>query len=95
MKPAQYWRMNKEWKNWLGKSGTVMASTVVRVYAPSPSVFTPYSYVLVDFGGEKKEFMGAGQEIFEVGEKVVCVLRKVAVPEKHDLIPYGIKVAKK
>jgi len=94
MRPAQYWRQQKEWQKWLGKTGTVVASTVVRVAAAERAPLVPYSCVLVDFGGERREFMGAGHETFELGEKVRCVLRKIAIPAKHELIPYGIKVSK-
>jgi uncharacterized OB-fold protein len=94
MKPPQYWRQNKEWKKWIGKKGTVLASTIVRVSAPEQSAFTPYSYVLVDFGNEKREFMGVGHQTFEIGDTVECVLRKIAVLADHELIPYGVKVQK-
>ncbi len=94
MKPPQYWRQNKDWKNWIGKKGTVIASTIVRVAAPERAAFTPYSYVLVDFKSEKHEFMGTGHEVFKSGDEVICVLRKTAVLEDHELIPYGIKVEK-
>lgn len=95
MKPAQYWRQNKEWKKWLGRSGKVVASTIVRVAAPERTSFTPYSYVLVDFGQERHEFMGVGHQVFEIGQEVECVLRKIAVLSQEELIPYGIKVQKK
>ena len=94
MKPPQYWRQNKDWKNWLGKRGKVIASTIVRVSAPEQSAFTPYSYVLVDFGNERHEFMGEGHAVFEINDEVQCVLRKISVLADHELIPYGIKVQK-
>ena len=94
MKPPQYWRQNKDWKNWIGKRGTVVVSTIVRVAAPERASFTPYSYVLVDFGDVRHEFMGVGHEVFSPGDAVVCVLRKSAVLGNEDLIPYGIKVEK-
>lgn len=92
MKPAQYWRQNKEWQKWLGKRGTVVAATLVRVSAPEQSAFTPYSYVLVEFSKERHEFMGVGHQVFQTGDEVVCVLRKTAVGGNQDLIHYGIKV---
>lgn len=98
MKAPQYWRSHPEWQKWLGRKGTVIASTLIRVAAPEMSELLPYSYVLVEFGdgktSHKKELMGAGHEVFAVGDTVECVLRKVAVPRGHELIPYGVKVTK-
>jgi len=94
MKPPQYYRQNKTWSTWLGKKGKVLASTIVRVAAPEQAAFTPYSYVLVDFGDAKHEFMGTGNDVFSPGDEVECVLRKIAVPNSQELIPYGIKIQK-
>lgn len=94
MKPAQYWRANKIWHAWLGKQGTVVASTIIHVAGTKQSYLTPYSYVIVDFGEEKKEFMSVSRETLEIGDTVICVLRKTAQTEAHELIEYGIKVTK-
>lgn len=95
MKPAAYWRQSKTWQQWLGRTGTVIASTSIHVAPPQLAAFVPYSYVIVDFGSEKMEFMGAGQDELRVGDEVICVLRKLCVPSDEALIPYGIKVVKK
>ena len=94
MQPASYWRNQKNWSKWIGKVGTVITSTVVRVSAPDQSTQTPYSYVLVDFGDEKYSFMGAGHEIFVAGDQVKCIFRKTGTPGDQALVPYGIKVTK-
>lgn len=94
MKPPLYWRLNKNWSNWLGKQGKVIAATLVRVASPECEPLLPFSYVIVDFGQEKKEMMGADHEIFTIGDQVECVLRKTAQNEPHELIDYGIKVTK-
>ncbi len=94
MQPAQYWRQNKNWHSWIGRKGTVVVSTLVNTVNPQQAHFKPFSYVLVDFGDERHEFMGAGNEEFLKGDQVICVLRKIATPEAHELIPYGIKVKK-
>lgn len=94
MQPPQYWRQSKTWQAWIGRKGTVVVSTLVNTVNPQQAQFKPFSYVLVDFGTERHEFMGAGHEEFVKGEEVICVLRKVATPESYELIPYGIKVKK-
>jgi uncharacterized OB-fold protein len=93
-KPAKYWRSTQTWKEWLGKRGRVVASTIINVAEPHLKDMAPYSYVIVDFGKEKKEFMGVVNQTFSAGDEVECVLRRFSVPEKSELIQYGIKVSK-
>lgn len=94
MKPPQYWRHTKTWSDWLGKTGTVVASTIVRVAAHQRSSMTPYSYVIVDFGEVRREMMAEGHQVLQPGDTVECVLRKMAESEPHALIHYGLKVKK-
>jgi len=94
MQPAQYWRQTKEWSSWIGKQGTVVATTQVRVASPERAGLTPYAYALVEFGSERRSFMGVGHSELEVGNAVECVLRKNANSDKKSLIEYGIKVQK-
>lgn len=93
-KPAAYWRANTQWQKWLGKRGTVVASTVVHVAPPHLSAFVPYTYAIVDVEGERREYMGADHQLLQAGDEVECVLRRMCVPGEKELIPYGIKVAK-
>lgn len=94
MKPVAYWRQSKDWANWIGKTGTVVASTQIRVTSPELSEFAPYSFVLVDFGDQRRELMAASGESISAGDDVVCVLRKMATPDATGIIHYGIKVSK-
>lgn len=94
MQPALYKRKVDEWKQWVGKRGVVVVSTVINVAPPAQDRFKPYSYVLVSFGEERHEFMGAGHEEFDVGDKVECVLRRSDAIDERGLIGYGIKVKK-
>lgn len=94
MKPAPYWRHNKAWSEWLGRQGEVIAVTHMQVAVPELSDWTPLSYALVDFGEERHEFLVAGQDSLHSGDRVECVLRKLAQPDETGVIPYGIKVQK-
>lgn len=94
MKPAQYWREKQKIKYFLGKTGKVIASTVIRTTTPNLDYLTPYSYVVVDFKGEKREMMGVSGEILETGDEVVCVMRKTELSKPNQLINYGLKVQK-
>lgn len=94
VQPAQYWRQNKDWKNWIGKQGKVIGTSRVHVSPPDQEMFVPYTLAFVDFGTEKRQFMVAGNQEVSVGDVVECVLRKVASAAQHGIIPYGIKVQK-
>lgn len=89
-----YWRQNTSWSVWLGKKGKVILSTLLQISSPDQKAYLPYSFVLVDFGGEKREFMGIKGEVFESGDVVECVFRKVSSPSEEGIIHYGIKVKK-
>lgn len=88
----QYWRGRKEWSAWLGRKGTVVASTLIHVGSPAFSDSTPYPYVIVDFGDEQRSFMGVGHEELVPGETVECVWRKLGAVGANEVIEYGIKV---
>ncbi len=94
MHPAQYKRKTLDWNKWIGKKGVVVVSTMIQVAPPEQARFKPYSYVLVDFGRESHEFMGAGHATFVPGDEVECVLRKNSAGDEKGLIGYGIKVRK-
>ncbi len=92
IKPPYYWRKNKEWKDYIGRVGTVVLGTYIHVADEGRAKMTPYSYVVVDFGDEKRELMGVGHERLEVGDRVKCVLRKLSVSDDSGVIEYGVKV---
>jgi len=94
MKPAQYWRLNKSWSQWLGRRGEVIAVTQMQVGIPSLADQTPTLYALVDFGDMRHEFLVIGQDTLQSGDQVECVLRKLGQPDESGVIPYGIKVQK-
>ena len=93
-KPAAYWRSAQHWQRLLGKKGVVIASTVIHVAPPQLKEFTPYSYLILEVEGKRVECLGADHQTFQAGDQVLCVLRKMAIPSREQLIPYGIKATK-
>lgn len=93
-KPAVYWRDRSEVANWLGQQGQVLLVTTIRTSSPELNYLTPYDYAVVDFAGQKKEFMAAAGEKLEVGDKVKLVLRKKFQPDASSLIEYSLKLIK-
>jgi uncharacterized OB-fold protein len=92
--PAKYWRRNKDWPNWLGRRGEVEVSTRIKVASEEFSLNQPYSFVLVKFEQEKKEFVGVGHEQFKPGDRVEVVLRRQLRQDDGGLIDYRLKVKK-
>lgn len=90
----QYWRQSKSWHKLLGKTGSIIAATIIRVAPPECDGLAPYSFLIIRVGRVNLEFMGTGSDQFEIGEKVQLVLRKLAQPDSAGIIHYGIKAQK-
>lgn len=93
-KPAQYWRDRNDVSDWLGKQGQVLLATTIRTSSPELNYLTPYDYAVVDFAGQKKEFMAAHGERLVAGDQVKLVLRKKFQPDSSSLIEYSLKLIK-
>ncbi len=94
MRPAKYHRLNQKWAQSVGKTGTVIAATFIRVADEKHHLSAPYSFVLADFEGESCELMGVGHEKIKTGDKVQCVLRKNLTTDRVGLIEHQLKVKK-
>ena len=92
--PAEYWRANKEWSKWIGKEGEVVASTVIRVPPLMLQNMATYTFSIVKFDDEYREFAGVDEEVLKTGDKVKCVFRRIADTDGKGVIMYGIKVKK-
>jgi len=92
--PAEYWRLNKDWTKWIGKTGEVVATTVIRVPPLTLQKMAPYTFSLIKFDNEHKELMGVDDEILKIGDRVKCVFRRIADANEKGIIMYGIKIKK-
>jgi uncharacterized OB-fold protein len=92
--PAEYWRANKEWAEWIGKEGEVIATTIILVPPLMLHSMAPYTFSLIKFDNEYKELSGVDNECLEIGDKVKCVFRRIADTDGKGIIMYGIKVKK-
>jgi mevalonate kinase len=92
--PASYWRQNKNWSHFIGKTGKIVFATKVKVTSPELESFLPYCFTIVEMNGERYEFMGEKGVALEKGDDVKFVLRKVSESSKASIINYGIKVCK-
>ena len=93
--PVKIWRNQKNIASLIGKTGTILSWTIVRV---PPADFTdqaPYPVVLVELDGGKRvmcQLVDYDEKHLVFGQKVVTVVRRVTHPDADGIIPYGIKV---
>ncbi len=84
----------------MGKTGTIVSWTIIRVPSTDFTNQAPYPVAIVDLEGGKRitaqivdlpAGRQAGNEDVKTGQKVITIIRKVF--ETGDgIIPYGIKV---
>lgn len=93
--PVKLWRNQKQVAQLVGKTGRIIAWTVVRV---PPADFTnqaPYPVVLVELNEGLRitaQLVDWQEMHLKAGQKVVTVVRRITKPSTEGVIPYGIKV---
>lgn len=93
--PVKIWRNQKNIATLVGKTGTILSWTIVRV---PPADFTdqaPYPVVLVELEGGKRvmcQFVDYDEKHLAFGQNVITIIRRVTHPDADGIIPYGIKV---
>ncbi|MCB9813451.1 MAG: hypothetical protein H6772_03530 [Pseudomonadales bacterium] len=92
--PADYWRQNKNWNNFVGKTGKIVFVTKIEVTSPELQEYLPYCFAIVEMDSERYEFMSEKGADLKKGDKVEFVLRKTAENDRASLINYGIKLVK-
>jgi uncharacterized OB-fold protein len=79
----------------LGKRGKIISWTIIRVPPIGFEDQAPYPVALVKLDdGEvmMSQVVDYEEKDLKFGKKVVTVIRRIVLPEKDDVIPYGIKV---
>ncbi|MBI3342852.1 OB-fold domain-containing protein [Candidatus Gottesmanbacteria bacterium] len=95
LSPVKLWRNQKKVAELVGKTGRIVAWTMVRV---PPADFTdqaPYPAVLVELDGGGRitaQLVDWEEKHLKIGQRVVAVVRRVIKPNTEGVIPYGIKV---
>lgn len=93
--PVKLWRNQKYIAGSLGKIGTILSWTVVRVPPGDFSDQAPYAVALIVLEDGKRIMcqvvdLPAERQIV-TGMKVITVIRRVTQPDADGVIPYGIK----
>lgn len=95
MSPVKIWRNQKKVQKLIGKTGTVVTFTRIRVPMTGFSDQAPYPIVLValDDGNRMTlQMVDYREEDIRAGTKVRVVLRRIREPDTDGVIPYGVKV---
>jgi uncharacterized OB-fold protein len=94
LSPVKIWRNQKSIAGLVGKTGTLVAWTVIRVPPAHYSAQAPYPVVLVRLGDGHLvtcQFVDWNEQHLIVDQPVRLVVRKVVEPTEDGIIPYGIK----
>jgi uncharacterized OB-fold protein len=93
--PVKVWRNQKYVSRMIGKTGTVVSWTTIRVPPADFGYQAPYSVVIVKLdSGESicAQMVDCNKEDLIIGRKVVTIVRRTLESQTDDVIPYGIKV---
>ena len=93
--PVIAWRKNKALHKDIGRVGKIVVWTKIFVAPAGFQQQVPYVVAIVSFGNDERKTLQVvdydeGQ--LKVGQKVICVVRRIGFPQKEDIISYGIKV---
>lgn len=94
LSPVKIWRNQKKIAGLIGKTGTIVAWTRVRVPTAAFSNQAPYPVAVIEFSDGTRmtaQLVDWSEPQLKTGQKVQTVVRKIF--ETGDgIIPYGIKV---
>ncbi len=93
--PVKLWRNQKYSRSQLGRTGTIVSWTVIRVPPEGYASQAPYPVVVVELEtGERviAQMVDWEQTHCAVGQKVETILRRIAEPSQDGVIGYGVKV---
>lgn len=93
--PVKVWRNQKFVARMIGKTGTIISWTVIRVPPANYGYQAPYPVVLIKLDeGEAiaAQMVDYTEKNLAIGQKVVTVVRRTIQSDTDDVIPYGIKV---
>lgn len=93
--PVKIWRNQKKVASRVGKIGTVISWTMIRIPPGEFSDQAPYPVVLVALESGSRimaQFVDYKEKHLHFKQKVITVIRRVTKPNPDGVIPYGIKV---
>lgn len=95
LSPVKIWRNQKKIASLLGKTGTIVSWTLIRVPPSGFADQAPYPVALVELDGGGRimaQLVDFEEKHLKFGQKVMTIIRRVTQPSLEGVIPYGIKV---
>lgn len=92
--PVKIWRNQKNTAALVGKTGTILSWTIVRVPPGDFIDQAPYPVALLELEDGKRivcQLVDYDEEHLLFGQKAITVIRRVTHPDPDGVIPYGIK----
>ena len=93
--PVKIWRNQKNISSMLGKRGSILSWTVIRVPPADFMDQAPYVVALIDLDGGGRieaQLVDVDASSVVAGQRVQTIIRRVTRPDHDGVIPYGIKV---
>lgn len=93
--PVKLWRNQKKIAGSIGKTGKILAFTLVRVPPGEFADLAPYPVVIVEFSDNTRmclQLVDWQDRDLHLGRPVRTVIRRVTKASADGVIPYGIKV---
>lgn len=93
--PVKIWRNQKNIAQLLGKTGTIISWTRIRVPPGDFMDQAPYPVALIELEDGKRlmcQLVDYDSKHLAFGQKVFTIVRCVMHPDPDGIIPYGIKV---
>lgn len=93
--PVKIWRNQKYLVHGIGKKGTIVSWTVIRVPPGDFSDQAPYPVALVQLEDKSvitAQVVDTAIDVLAIGQKVKTIIRRIRKPSEDGVIPYGIKV---
>ena len=93
--PVKVWRNQKQITRAIGKIGTIVSWTIIRVPPGDFSDQAPYPVAIVLFDDGKRatvQVVDVDMQSLAIGQRVIAVVRRIQKPSADGIIPYGMKV---
>jgi uncharacterized OB-fold protein len=93
--PVKVWRNQPNIRGIVGREGSVVTYTFIRVPMVGFSEQAPYPLVVVEFDRGKRciaQMVDYDPGDIRIGRRVRAVIRRIREPDPDGVIPYGIKV---
>lgn len=93
--PVKIWRNQKKITSRVGRIGTIISWTLIRVPPADFGDQAPYPVVVVELEDHSRitaQLVDTEDTHVAIGQKVITIIRRVIQPNADGVIPYGIKV---